>query len=403
MEIDWNAAGGTLVYPYFQTYRDKIVVPPFEVTDSMGGWFTAGFDHGKVNPTAVGILWVAPDGTAYLVEEYYSPGHYLEHSGAIKRMQYFEKVNGEIWCDPSMYHATQQTAGGAFRSMVELYREDGIYMLCPPRVDRIVRAERLGALWHGGALDKAEPKFKIFSTCVNAIREFRGLRHEAWSGATGARHSLHEGIMKKDDHCIAAGTLVETDRGGVPIEEIKAGDRVLTRAGYRAVTKAWCSGRNVPVLALYTRDTPAAGEIRKALRATPNHEIFTGTEWVALERLWKDQSTSVYTLKFFFIKFSSREGASAKDALDTKGTIVFAFSVVPDGQSDVYDLSVEGEHEFFANRILVHNCWDALCYTMAANDFFDTSTSEEDPRSFSAFKRRMAQQESLKGDAGFFA
>ena len=155
------------------------------------------------------------------------------------------------------------------------------------------------------------------------------------------------------------------------------------------------------MLALYTRATPAVGEIRKALRATPNHEIFTGTEWdtpkerwETLETIWK-AGRNVYTLKSVI-----REGVSEPKA---EVATVFAFFVRPDGRSDVYDLSVEGEHEFFANGILVHNCWDALCYTMAANDFFDTSTSEEDPRSFSAFKRRMAQQESLKGDAGFFA
>ena len=28
----------------------------------------------------------------------------------------------------------------------------------------------------------------------------------------------------------------------------------------------------------------------------------------------------------------------------------------------VYDLTIEGEHEFFANGILVHNCMDAIRY-----------------------------------------
>ena len=30
----------------------------------------------------------------------------------------------------------------------------------------------------------------------------------------------------------------------------------------------------------------------------------------------------------------------------------------------MYDLTVEGEHEFFANGILVHNCIDALRYSL---------------------------------------
>lgn len=31
-------------------------------------------------------------------------------------------------------------------------------------------------------------------------------------------------------------------------------------------------------------------------------------------------------------------------------------SVTDAGTSQVYDLTVEGEHEFFANGLLVHNC-----------------------------------------------
>lgn len=39
------------------------------------------------------------------------------------------------------------------------------------------------------------------------------------------------------------------------------------------------------------------------------------------------------------------------------------------GKERVYDLTVEGAHEYFANGILVHNCMDAFrygCYTPLA-------------------------------------
>lgn len=35
------------------------------------------------------------------------------------------------------------------------------------------------------------------------------------------------------------------------------------------------------------------------------------------------------------------------------------------GFEDVYDLTVEEAHEFFANGILVHNCADSLRYALA--------------------------------------
>jgi hypothetical protein len=35
-----------------------------------------------------------------------------------------------------------------------------------------------------------------------------------------------------------------------------------------------------------------------------------------------------------------------------------------DGQQPVYDLTVDGEHEFFANGVLVHNSLDAARYVI---------------------------------------
>jgi hypothetical protein len=37
--------------------------------------------------------------------------------------------------------------------------------------------------------------------------------------------------LKKDDHCFCAGTLILTEHGQKPIEDIKQGDFVYTRNG----------------------------------------------------------------------------------------------------------------------------------------------------------------------------
>lgn len=81
-----------------------------------------------------------------------------------------------------------------------------------------------------------------------------------------------------DQHCLVAGTPVETRRGVVPIEKVVVGDEVVTPAGYGQVT--------------------FSGEVRKAerlitltlgdgreLRGTPEHKVFTRKGLVTFENL----------------------------------------------------------------------------------------------------------------------
>jgi len=46
----------------------------------------------------------------------------------------------------------------------------------------------------------------------------------------------------------------------------------------------------------------------------------------------------------------------------------------PMGQMPVYDLAVHDVHEYFANGLLVHNCWDAARYAHMAHDFNNLTT-----------------------------
>lgn len=79
-----------------------------------------------------------------------------------------------------------------------------------------------------------------------------------------------------DRACLVAGTMVETDRGQVPIEKVRAGDRVLTRVGYRAVT--W-SGK--------TKEVSELVEVRcsngSVIAGTADHPLWVeGQGWVEL-------------------------------------------------------------------------------------------------------------------------
>lgn len=73
--------------------------------------------------------------------------------------------------------------------------------------------------------------------------------------------------------CVASGTLVETDRGRVPIESVTTEDRVLTRQGYRKVLQVIDQGYKPTVEVVHEQG---------AIRVTDDHELWTlGRGWVA--------------------------------------------------------------------------------------------------------------------------
>jgi hypothetical protein len=74
-------------------------------------------------------------------------------------------------------------------------------------------------------------KITISDKCVHFYWELDNYRKD------------HTGkIPKKNDHCIAKGELVTTDRGLVPIEYVTTEDKVLTTSGMKRVLRAWRSG-----------------------------------------------------------------------------------------------------------------------------------------------------------------
>ena len=98
--------------------------------------------------------------------------------------------------------------------------------------------------------------------CPTAAREF-----SEYSYKKDKNGNYMPVLQTVNDHCIAEGQLVTTDKGKVPIEDVRPGDMVLTRGGYKRVLNAWCSGHDKPVVKIMVGD--------HSLVCTPNHEVFT--------------------------------------------------------------------------------------------------------------------------------
>jgi hypothetical protein len=82
-----------------------------------------------------------------------------------------------------------------------------------------------------------------------------------------------------DDMCFVGDTLVRTIDGNRPIKDIKVGDLVLTRKGYR------------PVLKLYSREKEVISKF--GMRGTPEHPFITPHGEIPLRDL--TETTEVYT------------------------------------------------------------------------------------------------------------
>lgn len=92
---------------------------------------------------------------------------------------------------------------------------------------------------------------------------------------------------KHDDGCFAAGSLVQTSRGPVPIEDVRVGDKVATREGWGRVLAAGCTGRR-EVHEYRLQDG-------SRLLATPNHPVYDGMAFSPIQSQLKVYQCQEFT------------------------------------------------------------------------------------------------------------
>lgn len=176
--------------------------------------------------------------------------------------------------------------------------------------------------------------------------------------------------------CLIEGTLIRTDKGEIPIEFISKGDCVYTRAGLKMVTASWKVRDNAKVIKIVLANG-------NELYGTPNHRIFANGGWKYLRDIrYGDILETWGVVKSFSIgRFgkiimgrSQANGEGRIRWMSLKNIVRFVriiFSrlngnklhTVPTSVVDrqelegfsVYDLTIEGKNEYFANGILVHN------------------------------------------------
>lgn len=122
-----------------------------------------------------------------------------------------------------------------------------------------------GSIEDGIAFLRSFRRIVIHERCKHAAHEF-----ESYSYKVDPRtEEILPRIVDKDNHCIAEGSLIYTDRGEIPVEEVTTSDHVLTRAGWKRVLWAGVTGESRAVVQI------RAGGY--SLSCTPDHLIYTIT------------------------------------------------------------------------------------------------------------------------------
>lgn len=218
----------------FKDWRfDRHVVEPFAIPAD--AYRLRGIDFGFACPFTC-VWWarlprsikladgrIAREGTWVLYREYGKSETLLaDHAKAI--------MEAETWGhQPHIYGPT--VADHDSQDAAEL-KAHGLTTIPADKTPNSVKAGiyAMQSLMLGGDSSYA-PRMLVFNTCKQFAKEVGAYRYEP---GTDNRNSL-EIPVKKDDHCLIAGTMVRTDGGDRLIEHIQNGDRVLTRDGYRTV------------------------------------------------------------------------------------------------------------------------------------------------------------------------
>lgn len=182
---------------------------------------------------------------------------------------------------------------------------------------------------------------------------------------------------KDFNHCLVAGTMVLTDHGQVPIEDIQVGDMVMSHLGFMPVEAAGITQLEAEIWRLECED----GTV---LEGTWNHPLITNAGIVYLkdaEGLYVvkhgaesseeiQSNPDAYHLPARDPVLNQKRGSESVedfvlDAMQNRNGcgLVRIKSIENTGRREiVYDLTVAVSHDFFANNLITANCMDAVRY-----------------------------------------
>lgn len=279
LDGDWNVVQGA----YFPEFDPHIhVIRPFEVPDE---WTKLrGADWGSAKPSAVewaavsdgqpvpGSGRIYPKGALIVYRELYTSkgpnvGRMLDANelADLIVLRETERIDDSVM-DPAAF---AQNGGPSIAERMARHT-DGRVLFRRGDNKRIPGWDLVRERLKGG---EEGPMIYFFDSCTDIIRTLPAIQHD---------QTKQEDVdTDGEDHCFAAGTLVECSVGKVPIETMVAGDLqdmwVKTRFGLRHFRNGGSRGIR-DVVEMFFSDG-------SRLVSTPDHRFLTEDGWIAAEQL----------------------------------------------------------------------------------------------------------------------
>lgn len=269
---DWDQFAGMM---FAEWRRERHVIDPIALP---AGWARYnGIDWGYTAPWCV--LWgaVDEDGRVWVYREIYRTQ--VGESDQAKQILEAETANEHViarYADDAMW----ATRGDA-KAISTVYAENGAVLTAAGKGGRVAGWQRVHtflreapACPHHRAQGWATcPMLHVFSTCTDLLRTLPALPR----ATTG---DPEDADGKAEDHaCLVAGTLIETSDGPAPIETVRPGDLVWTRAGLRCVVASGITADNATVGSVLMSN----GSV---ITGTANHPVWVAEKgWTPLSKL----------------------------------------------------------------------------------------------------------------------
>jgi len=345
-----------LVYGRFDDALCKI--KRFPIPDN---WLVySGHDFGEANHVALFVAQVRlplpSQAPIYLrLGDYVVFAEYVPPSGvsAERHIEAYKDIMGRK-DDGTLRLKLERAVGGNVTTEEEirkLYRRLGWAIMAPDITRVKLQIDRALAIVE-------QQQVYIFDDLYNLLKEIHSCMWEI-DPATKLPLDKIKGEAKYHAlACFVEGTMITTDKGQVPIERIKDGDKVLTRQCYQEVAVAGETSDNAETITAYFSNGAT-------LTGTPDHPVFVkGRGWISLTSLrYGDICKSPYRRSLRKDDVLSVEATSCAINISRQESAqsdVKFLHAKPHCKARVYNLSVENIPEYYANGILVHNCFRYL-------------------------------------------